>query len=131
MIKEKDFIVYKTTNILNGKIYVGKSIYNNPKYLGSGSDYFQNTLNKYGRKNFKKEVLEHCKDFKHTCERERYWVLKLNPDLDRGVGYNRAIPNGENCGYEWTDEMKQNASERKKKYYEEHPKVQKKISETL
>ena len=29
-------IIYKTTNLINGKIYVGKDSNNNPNYLGSG-----------------------------------------------------------------------------------------------
>ena len=29
-------IVYKTTNLINGKIYVGKDSNDNPNYLGSG-----------------------------------------------------------------------------------------------
>ena len=29
-------IIYKTTNLVNGKIYIGQDAKNNPKYLGSG-----------------------------------------------------------------------------------------------
>jgi hypothetical protein len=29
-------IIYKTTNLVNGKYYVGKDEKNNPEYLGSG-----------------------------------------------------------------------------------------------
>ena len=29
-------VIYKTTNLINGKYYIGKDIHNNPKYLGSG-----------------------------------------------------------------------------------------------
>lgn len=29
-------IIYKTTNIINGKIYIGQDSNNNPKYIGSG-----------------------------------------------------------------------------------------------
>ena len=35
-MKEFRGIIYKTTNIINGKIYVGQDKQNNPKYLGSG-----------------------------------------------------------------------------------------------
>jgi hypothetical protein len=36
MKKETDMIIYKTTNLINGRFYVGSDKYNNPKYLGSG-----------------------------------------------------------------------------------------------
>lgn len=52
------YTVYKTTNLLNGKIYIGKHQTNNPDddYLGSG-DAFLAAKEKYGKENFKKEVL--------------------------------------------------------------------------
>jgi len=59
---EKKFnYVYITTNLINGKQYVGDHSCDNLKkdnYLGSGKPYFQNAINKYGLKNFKKEILE-------------------------------------------------------------------------
>lgn len=30
-------IIYKTTNLINQKFYVGKDSHNNPNYYGSGS----------------------------------------------------------------------------------------------
>jgi hypothetical protein len=29
-------IIYKTTNLVNGKFYIGKDKYNNKDYIGSG-----------------------------------------------------------------------------------------------
>lgn len=52
------FTVYKTTNIINGKVYIGSHITKNihDDYLGSGK-YLKQAINKYGRENFTKEVL--------------------------------------------------------------------------
>ena len=51
------YILYKTTNLVNGKYYVGVSNGNNPSYKGSGPALL-NAIKQYGSKNFKREVLE-------------------------------------------------------------------------
>jgi group I intron endonuclease len=66
-------IIYLTTNLINDKKYIGKDIKNNPKYLGSGS-LLKEDIKKYGRKNFKKEILEYCKSKHDLKEREEYWI---------------------------------------------------------
>jgi len=52
--------VYITTNLINGKQYVGDHSTNdlNDGYLGSGRPYLQRALRQYGKQNFKKEILE-------------------------------------------------------------------------
>lgn len=52
------YTVYKTTNKINGKVYVGfhKTTDPNDDYLGSGK-IFKRALKKYGKENFIKEVL--------------------------------------------------------------------------
>lgn len=54
----KFYTVYKTTNKLNGKSYVGKHITDNPNdnYLGSGS-ILRRAIKRYGVESFLKEVL--------------------------------------------------------------------------
>lgn len=52
------FTVYQTTNLVNGKIYIGAhstlDLYDS--YLGSGAKLLED-LKVYGKKNFKKEIL--------------------------------------------------------------------------
>jgi group I intron endonuclease len=85
-------IVYKTTNLINGKFYVGLDTHNNSFYYGSGTLLLL-ALKKYGRKNFKKEILEECDTFEECLERERYWVKRLGAVEDRN-SYNIA-PGGQ------------------------------------
>ena len=66
-------IVYKTTNLINGKQYIGKDHYNNPTYLGSGK-LLVKAIKKYGKENFQKEILEYCENDDHLAEREKYWI---------------------------------------------------------
>jgi hypothetical protein len=40
-------IIYKTTCLINGKIYVGQDSKNNPDYLGSGI-YLNRAIKKHG-----------------------------------------------------------------------------------
>jgi len=75
-------VVYMTTNLLNGKKYIGSDSKNNPNYLGSGIG-IRRAIKKYGKDNFKKEILEQCKDQKHLREREIYWVRKFNADKSK------------------------------------------------
>lgn len=52
------YTVYKTTNLINGKVYIGLHQTTDPydSYLGSGK-LIKKAIKKHGRENFKKEVL--------------------------------------------------------------------------
>lgn len=80
-------IIYKTTNLINGKIYIGKDKYNNDKYLGSGK-ILKQAIAKYGRENFIKEVIEKCENENTWLEREIYWISYFNSTKE---GYNIAL----------------------------------------
>lgn len=79
-------VIYKTTNLLTGQIYIGKDLHNNPTYLGSGIKLVH-AIKKHGRENFTKEILEECSDPKVWLEREKYWIKKLSAIEN---GYNLA-----------------------------------------
>lgn len=70
--------IYKTINKINGKWYIGKDTgVLGDNYLGSGV-VLQRAIKKYGKENFKKEIIEICNDKKHLSEREKYWIKKLD-----------------------------------------------------
>jgi hypothetical protein len=79
-------IIYKTTNLINGKIYVGSDKNNNEKYLGSGK-LLKQSIKKYGKQSFKKEVLQKCSSLNELKYSESYWIKKLKSNI-RGIGYN-------------------------------------------
>lgn len=79
-------IIYKTTNLINNKIYIGQSIKNNSNYLGSGY-IFKKAIKKYGKQNFKKEIIETCDSIKELNKREIYWINFYN-STDKNIGYN-------------------------------------------
>ena len=81
-------IVYKTTNLVNGKIYVGKYEGDREDYIGSGY-ILKRAIKKYGKGFFKREVLEHCSSQKELEEKECYWIKKLN-STNPQIGYNVA-----------------------------------------
>ena len=51
------YIIYKTTNTINGKYYVGVTNGNKPSYLGSGR-VLKDAIKEYGKENFVRETLE-------------------------------------------------------------------------
>jgi group I intron endonuclease len=101
-------VIYLTTNLLNGKIYVGKEGIYTTKYLGSGT-VIQYAINKYGEENFSKIVLEVIEDYtidgKIWQSREQYWIWLYNA-MDRKIGYN-LVKGGEGIhkGYKFSPEV--------------------------
>jgi group I intron endonuclease len=79
-------VIYKTTNLINGKIYIGQNQTEDSSYLGSGK-LIKRAIKKNGRNNFKREVIEICNIKEELDRQEKYWIEKLqsrNPD----IGYN-------------------------------------------
>lgn len=66
-------VIYITTNLINGKKYIGRDSKNDPTYLGSGHALIR-AMKKYGRHNFKKEIIEECVSFDELEKREEYWL---------------------------------------------------------
>ncbi len=78
-------IIYKTTNLNNGKFYIGKDKYNNPKYFGSGI-ILRQAIRKYGKDNFKKTILQKCNSLKQLDKQEIFWIKKLQPKYNLASG---------------------------------------------
>jgi group I intron endonuclease len=89
--------IYKVTNKINGKIYIGQTSKNDPNYLGSGP-VIMKAVKKYGRDSFIREVIEFCDSKELLNEREIFWIKFYN-STDRNTGYNISTGgNGGNLG---------------------------------
>ena len=105
--------IYKTTNLFNGKIYVGQHRAKkfNPNYYGSGVR-FSNVFEKYGKDSFTCEVLEWCETEDELNEKEIYWISKLN-STDKSIGYNLMSGGYKIRGIEHSEETKEKISKAK------------------
>lgn len=98
-------IVYKITNIVNNKIYIGQTIkslktrWSNHK-SSSNCTYLKNAIKKYGESSFCIEELEVCESFEMLNEREKHYILlydSTNPEKGYNLrsGGDSSIPNEE------------------------------------
>lgn len=73
--------VYKFTNRVNGKVYVGKHKYDKPEldknYLTSGV-LIKKSINKYGLDNFNQEIICICESLEELNEKEIFYINHFN-----------------------------------------------------
>lgn len=76
-------VIYKITNLVNGKIYVGQT--RQPLYKRwyrhthkSGCFAISNAIAKYGAENFTIEVIDKANTLSELNEKETFWIDKLN-----------------------------------------------------
>ena len=70
-------VIYETINLVNGKRYIGQDTNDDPNYLGSGKT-LKKAVEKYGRENFRKVILERCNSKEELDEREKHWIRITN-----------------------------------------------------
>jgi len=99
--------IYKITNLINHKIYIGKQIGNKKSYLGSGK-LIKKAIHKYGKSNFRKEIIEYCIDNILLCKREIFWIDFLNSTNPK-IGYNIS-KGGDGATFKMTKEQRKNVS---------------------
>lgn len=105
---EKDVfgVIYKITNLINNKIYIGQKVnlskFNN--YWGLGN-YIKRSIKKYGKENFKKEILEYTYSKQELDELEVYYIWEFNSN-NKEIGYNQTIGNESKYGCCHSDDTK-------------------------
>ena len=84
-------IIYKITNLLNGKIYIGKTIqpihkrFSKHKVFRPGYiSYITRAINKYGEENFKIEAIYNAEAWENLFELEKYFIENMNSKHPNG-----------------------------------------------
>ena len=79
--------IYLTTNLINGKIYVGQTTTNRESYIGSGR-FIKKAIRKYGKRNFLKVIL--LSDIESLEELNLWETFYINLFGSRNskIGYN-------------------------------------------
>lgn len=81
--------IYKTTNKITSKIYIGQKKSKNflgNQYLGSGKK-LREAVQKYGKEAFIVEELDQATSREELNSKEKEWIQKLNA-TDKTIGYN-------------------------------------------
>ncbi len=102
-------IIYKATNRLNGKVYIGattKSLKDRIKFHIISVKYslgscFHKAIRKYGIENFKWEVICICPNINSLNEQEQYYI-KFYDTMN--IGYNNT--SGGTSGYTMSERIK-------------------------
>jgi len=89
------YSIYKTTNNITGKFYVGKQSSNRTYYLGSGK-LLQRAIVKHGKNNFTKIILEDNLTAEQASVREQYWIKETGALSNQGYNMNTGGAGGDN-----------------------------------
>lgn len=87
-------VIYKITNLINGKIYIGQTtktlkdriLQHRNAFVSNVDNYLYNAMHKYGWDNFKFEAIDCSAQTKYELDKlEQYYIKKYNSRID---GYN-------------------------------------------
>jgi hypothetical protein len=112
------YILYKTTNLRNGKYYIGVSNGKNSSYKGSGTA-LKKALKYYGSENFSKEILETFDSEDKAFAREAEIVNQIFIE-DRNT-YNIKVGGKGGTGQQKTDSHKEKIRQSVLKSYSQRP----------
>lgn len=112
-------IIYKFTNLVNGKCYVGATkqsleiriAEHKRKKLGT----LYPVIEEVGTKNIKFEIIDTAETIEELNTKEIYWIDKLNTMTPNG--YNLCIGGGTTTGYRHREDSKKSMSIKKSKMY--------------
>jgi hypothetical protein len=106
--------VYKTTNLLDGTPYIGQKVGEfTSSYLGSGL-HIKRAINKYGKQNFKVELIAYLPTKKQLDEFERFMIAKYREILGINKIYNITDGGEGSFGLKHSEETKKLWSKKRK-----------------
>ncbi len=121
--------IYLIINLINGKKYVGqtqRSVEERFKEHARANSLIGRAIRKYGKENFKLEILAKCENLDEANEHEKYFIKIFNCKMPNG--YNLADGGNGRKGCKHSKESRMLISTTLKKYYE-NPLVHKKLSD--
>lgn len=94
-------IVYKATNIINGKVYIGITTHTlkhrmsiHKKDAKNKSTYFYRAIQKYGFENFKWEVIDTATTIEELHQKEVFYIKQYDSFDNKEKGYNTTSGGG-------------------------------------
>lgn len=120
------YSIYKVTNLVNNKIYIGfdsnwpsrKKGHKKSSFNPNAHSYnvmFHCAIRKYGWENFKWELIYQSKDGEHCLNTMETHFIKENDSICyNGKGYNMSFGGDGNLGYRHTEQTKKIMSEKRK-----------------
>jgi len=118
-MENKKFIVYKITNLINNKSYIGitsnigKRIHQHFSLTKKRyKSHLYNSINKHGCKNFKIDSIDFAFSRQEVFKKEKYWIKELN--TKNPSGYNLTNGGDGIVGYKHTQETKDKIAEARK-----------------
>lgn len=134
--------IYKVTNLINGKCYVGQSkniqrrFWEHRCISHEGNKNLRKDLIQFGKENFSYDVIEEC-SIEQLDEKEKFWISKINPEYNTYNGGKAAFSVSEHireqlrlAGKRQWNEMSKEEKEKVIKYNLKGPRIGHSVSES-
>ena len=105
------FYIYKITNLINHKIYIGKTCRDiktrwnehcSQAYNHNDNFHLHNAIAKYGKENFTIEEIDNTTDITTLNQLEQFYIKKYDT-TNQQLGYNLTVGGDGNRKYDWEE----------------------------